>query len=311
MVEYIDLLTPLGTAEHTKFAYIRFLADNPHEQTLSRLLAMLDVEEGRYLIETMSAIGSKGGENPKISERILTFIDHEDPEIRSATIFVLYMRDYREAFPAIVKCLDDPSATVRAGALRSWPWYSYDFKQNPGTRRKIRELANDPEECVRGAACKVLSTMHSSRYFYFLWFKSLFDTSKQVRQSVHLNHLVGECLIAVLLMTYWPTLILSILFWRWSMKNLSIPKTALRFIIVLSAGYVFGVGLGWILGRYYASDPLVMAIILIPGLTMPYVLFVTMFFSRPSNRDLCRRQKASKKTPQGLSTKRATRWGRE
>jgi len=289
--DYLSLLSPLGEVDECGSFYIRLLKENPNSEATKILLSYLEEKTGQSLIDTINALGSKDRANVDISERLLPFLDHPDSSVRHAAVFSLYLRDYHDAFPRIVACLDDSDSMVRAVALH-WPWYAYNFRADPQAVYKIRNLLNDPNEHVRMKACLAIVGIRDVGSFYRLWAKSLSDGSQNVRHSIHLDLLFESNPCLVLILVYWPTLLLSILLLfaaRWTSTIQSWKYICLTLIM----GYASGALGGWAIGKYISGDPLLNAVILTPGIIMPVFLLLVLYkwilvLWRNRKTDLCK-----------------------
>jgi len=266
--EYIDLLAPLSLSDYAKQIYIRLLRDNTHDKATDILLQFLVTESGRLQTSAMTALANKKPGDKAIDRQILSFLTDPDPNVRSTAVFILGIRDCREAFPQIVKSLADASPEVRRMGLSTWPWYAYDFKENPDTLKLIRQLANDSDKHVQAAACRALISSRQSRYFYFLWYKSL--TTR--RSSIGLALLLEDSPALILLMILWPTVLLSAVFLLTTKHSLSKKQRWHRLGIAIGAGYCLGMLAGWGLGSLLSHPSFIQVIILTPAITIPLAI---------------------------------------
>ena len=266
--EYIDLLAPLSHTDYSKHTYIELLRNNTQDKATDILLQFLDTESGRFQTSAMTALANKKPGDETIARKILSFLSHPDPNMRSTAVFILQLRDYRDAFPQIAKSLSDPAPEVQSTALRSWPWYAYDFKENPNTLKVIRQLANDSDKDVQAAACRALISSRQSRYFYFLWYKSL--TTR--RNSISLGLLLEDSPALILLMILWPTVLLSAVFALTTKHSLSKKQRWCRLGIAIGAGYCLGMLAGWGLGSLLSHPSFIHVIILTPAITIPLAI---------------------------------------
>lgn len=265
---YNEFNSVLQGQYHHETSFTDSYINNTHDKATWILLKFLDTESGRFQSSAMTALANKTPGDETIARKILSFLTHPDPNIRLTAVFALQLRDYRDAFPQIVKSLSDPSPEVQSMALGSWPWYAYDFKKNPNTLKLIRQLANDSDKNVQAAACRSLISSRQSKYFYFLWYKSL--TTR--RNSISLDLLFEDSPALILLMILWPTILLSAVFSLNKGHSLSNNQRWCRLGIAIGAGYLLGMLVGWGLGSLLSHPSFIHVIILTPAITIPLAI---------------------------------------
>jgi HEAT repeat protein len=251
------------------------LQRNANPKATGILLDFLETEEGRMLTMSLDALGRRESKNAEISKAILPFVAHDDPKARVTAVFILNYREYREAYPEILKRLDDPDPLVKCSAL-SWPWYSYSDK-HPEVFSKIRRLARDSNSQVRADACRTLVSIRDLRSFYFLWFTSLLDRSKWVRRSIDLGLLLEGSPVVVGFFLLWPTLAAAAGF-LYATKRLGMERRGAVLTVGLVAGYLVGAGCGYLVGEYHADGPFMQALFLTPAICMPVSLAMAFQF---------------------------------
>jgi len=270
--EYLDLFA--GLVENNAFArrtYVRLLAENISPKTLPILRGLLKTADRELLPSVVDALARKDVKSVELSEELLGLIGHDNLAVRGRVILALEYRDYFEAFPRIVECLDDPDPSIRAVAL-SWPWYAY-VRKHPEVLVRIRKLARDPHELVRSSACRALIGARDLASFYRLWFMSVFDRSKSVRDEVRLDLLLEHDPLACATLLLWPFLVSVVAAWLVA-RRLSRKSRISTIVVGICGGYVVGLFGGWLIGTYRATNPLVHALFLVPAVSVPFVVLL-------------------------------------
>jgi HEAT repeat protein len=93
-------------------------------------------------------------QTPHALDPVIQNLEHENERQQTLYLLGTMGTDGMEALPALLKCLDDPDAQVRAGALV----ILHNLERRiPQAIPKLRELSkNDPDANVRGRAADVL-----------------------------------------------------------------------------------------------------------------------------------------------------------
>jgi hypothetical protein len=85
--------------------------------------------------------------------------EHQVPRVRYWSIAALSGIGSDSALPAIVKCLNDPDALVRAVAI----WHLGGWYERPEVREAVLKKLQDPDPFVKGWAMKLIQAQHDRR----------------------------------------------------------------------------------------------------------------------------------------------------
>lgn len=257
---HLKLLAPL--AETDSQLYLRMLASNPNPKATDLLLPYLDAEEPQVLLQAIEALCYKNRNDTALSQRLEPFLQHASASIRKAACFALQYRDHYDAYPLILKLLDDLSTEVRLAAL-SWPWYAH-ARTDPHIRAKLRQLAAREEGDLHKKACRQLVSIRDMGSFYFLWWVVMTRPG-----GPDLSLLLEHSPVTLLLLAFWPTLA-AVLFFVLSPARHDRRCSFFRgtaFVLLL---WGIGAGIGLLLGVCRGTGSVTMhVLILTPAIVMP------------------------------------------
>lgn len=262
--EFLKLLEPLANDPAAKLSYIDLLGKNPNPAATNKLVGFLRRTEPKHvLLAVVRVLQRRKPQDTELSKELLKYITHEAPEIRRAVIFAMKYRDYKDALPKIVKCLDDEDPMVRLSAL----YYLSDVQKKPDVLAKINKLTHDPDETVRAEAYRILPRAVFS--FYRFFYVSLLDKSRKVRCAANSLDLLWERKpLVISLLLLWPSIVVTGLVvyasrgTRWSWRILMV-------VVGIVAGYIAGVVAGCLIGEFHSCNPIFHSFILIPPVFMP------------------------------------------
>lgn len=273
--EFLELLAPLADDSVLKVSYIDLLGKNANPAATNKLKVFLrKTEQKNILLKVISVLQRKDPKDTELSKELLRYITHDEPEVRRNVIFALKYREYKDATPEIVKCLDDEAPVVRSYAL----YFIRRVQKSPDILAKINKLTHDPDENVRAAAYDALPRQVSS--FYRLLYRSLLDKSSKVRHTAARLDLLWESRpLAISLLLLWPCIILTGLViyaargirWSWRIQIV---------LMGIAAGYIGGAVAGYLIGLYHITNPIFHSFILIPPVFMPIGILLSGAISR-------------------------------
>jgi hypothetical protein len=267
---YLDLFEEIAADPESRSWFVQLLCQIEGKKALARMMQVLESDPPDMQLIAIAALSQLDKGNDEVSKALVPFLKHEDPMIRAQAVVALHERKFYEVSPQIVETLSDSNAQVR-GAAAGWPWHDESL-QTPETIRQLRKMTDDNEEWVRFSAGSTLIKAGDVASFYSLWWQSLTD-SEYVRRSLPLRTLVERRPVPTFLLLIWPTALSWIIAVR-SRKRREVRLAAWPLGAILT-GFLIGAVVGYCLGEYRATDPLLHALFLTPAITVPLCLIAS------------------------------------
>lgn len=265
---YLELFEEIAGNPDSRSWFVQLLCQIEGKKALARMMQVLESDPPDMQLLAIAALSQLDPGNDEVSKALVPFLKHEDPMLRAQTVVALGERDYLEVFPQIALALSDPNPQVR-GAAAAWPWNDEKY-QTPEAISQLRKLTSDKDLSVRLNAGDALIGAGDTTSFYSLWWMSLSDPESYVRRSLPLDILLESRPVSTFLMLIWPTALAFAVAVR--IRRRRKVKRPMLPAASLLIGYALGAGIGFCLGEYRTSNPLIHAVFLTPAVTVPLCL---------------------------------------
>ncbi len=272
----VEELAPLAKHPRLEGLYVRLLSWNPSPKAVGILKEMLGSARGPALPRLITAAGYRATSEPALRGQVLRFLEHPDPQVRAAAVTAFGRDNTPEILAHIAKRLADEDSRVRLAAL-AHPWWDY-AREHPEVAARIRKMTGAPGGAERAAACRALIHLGSARSFYALWWRSLFDSDRSVRESIALGLLWEESPTAVSILLLWPTL-LALALGVLAARRFKLPAARWWVTLGIFAGYAAGLVFGVLIGKHHSGNPGLGGFVLMPALVLPVAIALALAWS--------------------------------